>query len=66
MPAADDWVTDGSLPAEETLARFAALIPEPTVGPPLEPRTYEREWTAAIRTMPAAVKVSGEHEPSAA
>lgn len=30
---AEDWVDDGSLSREETLARFRALGPQPTKGP---------------------------------
>lgn len=33
--AGKDWVSDETLPAEETLRRFAELSPEETVGPPL-------------------------------
>lgn len=29
----NDWVDDDSLSAEETMARFEALSPEPTRGP---------------------------------
>lgn len=32
-----DWVDDSSMTAEETLARFEALNPEPTVGSKSEP-----------------------------
>lgn len=33
MSGTDDWVQDSSLSREETLRRFRALGPEPTIGP---------------------------------
>lgn len=50
---ATDWVEDSSLSADETLARFRRLKPEPTVGPK---STAGPTSTVGFKGTPSAIE----------